>query len=41
MITLYHRLADWPPPMGHVARARAYVSTARVIWQQRNHSERA
>ncbi|MFE7708860.1 HEXXH motif-containing putative peptide modification protein [Streptomyces sp. NPDC057486] len=41
MITLYHRLADWPPPMGHVARARAYVATARVIWQQRNHSQRA
>ncbi|MFF1837069.1 HEXXH motif-containing putative peptide modification protein [Streptomyces sp. NPDC058231] len=41
MIALYHRLADWPPPTGHLARAAAYVSTARVIWQQRNGSRRA
>lgn len=40
LITLYHRLADCPPPTGHLARARAYVSTARVIWQQRNDSGR-
>ncbi|MGY5029736.1 aKG-HExxH-type peptide beta-hydroxylase [Streptomyces sp. 900116325] len=40
LITLYHRLADCPPPVGHLARARAYVSTARVIWQQRNDSGR-
>ncbi|MET8272213.1 MULTISPECIES: aKG-HExxH-type peptide beta-hydroxylase [unclassified Streptomyces] len=38
MITLYDRLADCPPPTGHLARAQAYVSTARVIWQQRNGS---
>ncbi|MGW2182423.1 aKG-HExxH-type peptide beta-hydroxylase [Streptomyces sp. NPDC001732] len=36
MITLYHRLDDCPPPPGHRARAEAYVSTAKVIWQQRN-----
>jgi HEXXH motif-containing protein len=41
MITLYDRLADCPPPTGHLARAQAYVSTARVIWQQRNGSRRA
>ena len=40
LITLYHRLADCPPPTGHLARARAYVSTARVIWQQRIDSGR-
>ncbi|MFE5113321.1 aKG-HExxH-type peptide beta-hydroxylase [Streptomyces sp. NPDC056663] len=40
LITLYHRLADCPPPAGHLTRARAYVSTARVIWQQRNDSGR-
>lgn len=38
MITLYHRLDDCPPPTGHLARAEAYVTTARVIWQQRNGS---
>ncbi|MFJ2265230.1 aKG-HExxH-type peptide beta-hydroxylase [Streptomyces sp. NPDC087849] len=36
MITLYHRLDDCPPPTGHLARAQAYVATAKVIWQQRN-----
>ncbi|AXG80223.1 aKG-HExxH-type peptide beta-hydroxylase [Streptomyces paludis] len=36
MITVYHRLADHPPPAGHLARATAYVRTARVIWRQRN-----
>ncbi|MFF9567884.1 aKG-HExxH-type peptide beta-hydroxylase [Streptomyces sp. NPDC014685] len=36
MITLYHRLDDCPPPAGHLARAEAYVATAKVIWQQRN-----
>ncbi|MFD7622955.1 aKG-HExxH-type peptide beta-hydroxylase [Streptomyces sp. NPDC059802] len=36
MITLYHRLDDCPPPTGHLARAEAYVATAKVIWQQRN-----
>ncbi|MEV7398974.1 HEXXH motif-containing putative peptide modification protein [Streptomyces sp. NPDC091267] len=41
MITLYHRLEDSPPPTGHLARAEAYVSTARVIWQQRNGSPRS
>lgn len=40
MITLYHRLDDCPPPTGHLARAQAYVSTAKVIWQQRNGSRR-
>ncbi|MFF2325350.1 MULTISPECIES: aKG-HExxH-type peptide beta-hydroxylase [unclassified Streptomyces] len=40
MITLYHRLDDCPPPTGHLARAQAYVATARVIWQQRNGSRR-
>ncbi|WP_326657982.1 HEXXH motif domain-containing protein [Streptomyces sp. NBC_00385] len=40
MITVYHRLDDSPPPPGHLARAQAYVSTARVIWQQRNGSRR-
>ncbi|WP_405938807.1 HEXXH motif-containing putative peptide modification protein [Streptomyces sp. NBC_00726] len=40
MITLYHRLEDSPPPTGHLARAEAYVSTAKVIWQQRNGSSR-
>ncbi|MFF9345998.1 aKG-HExxH-type peptide beta-hydroxylase [Streptomyces sp. NPDC014734] len=38
MIALYHRLDDCPPPAGHLARAEAYVATARVIWQQRNGS---
>lgn len=41
MITVYHRLEDSPPPTGHLARAEAYVSTARVIWQQRNGSPRS
>ncbi|MET7647877.1 HEXXH motif-containing putative peptide modification protein [Streptomyces sp. NPDC005426] len=40
MISLYHRLDDSPPPPGHLARAQAYVSTAKVIWQQRNGSRR-
>ncbi|MFG2625598.1 aKG-HExxH-type peptide beta-hydroxylase [Streptomyces sp. NPDC048473] len=40
MITLYHRLDDCPPPTGHLARAQAYVATAKVIWQQRNGSRR-
>ncbi|MEU9536099.1 HEXXH motif-containing putative peptide modification protein [Streptomyces sp. NPDC048213] len=40
MITVYHRLDDSPPPPGHLARAQAYVSTAKVIWQQRNGSRR-
>lgn len=40
LITLYHRLAESPAPTGHQARARAYVRTARVIWQQRNDSKR-
>ncbi|MGW1407453.1 aKG-HExxH-type peptide beta-hydroxylase [Streptomyces sp. NPDC002403] len=40
MITLYHRLDDCPPPTGHLARAEAYVATAKVIWQQRNGSHR-
>ncbi|MET9661740.1 HEXXH motif-containing putative peptide modification protein [Streptomyces sp. NPDC006510] len=38
MIALYHRLDDSPPPSGHLARAEAYVATAKVIWQQRNGS---
>lgn len=41
MITVYHRLEDSPPPTGHLARAEAYVSTAKVIWQQRNGSSRS
>ncbi|MFD5725359.1 HEXXH motif domain-containing protein [Streptomyces sp. NPDC058368] len=41
MITLYHRLEDSPPPTGHLARAEAYVTTAKVIWQQRNDSSRS
>ncbi|WP_411114405.1 aKG-HExxH-type peptide beta-hydroxylase [Streptomyces sp. 029-5] len=36
MISMYHRLADTPPPPGHLARAVAYVRTARMIWRQRN-----
>lgn len=36
MISVYHRLADTPPPPGHLARAVAYVRTARMIWRQRN-----
>ncbi|MEU8673433.1 HEXXH motif-containing putative peptide modification protein [Streptomyces sp. NPDC048560] len=40
LITLYHRLAESRAPTGHQARARAYVRTARVIWQQRNDSNR-
>lgn len=40
MITVYHRLEDSPPPTGHLARAEAYVSTTKVIWQQRNGSPR-
>lgn len=40
MISVYHRLDDNPPPPGHLARAQAYVSTAKVIWQQRNGSRR-
>ncbi|MEE4494529.1 aKG-HExxH-type peptide beta-hydroxylase [Streptomyces sp. BE230] len=40
MIALYHRMDDSPPPPGHLARAKAYVSTVRVIWQQRNGSGR-
>ncbi|MER8072619.1 HEXXH motif-containing putative peptide modification protein [Streptomyces sp. NPDC094034] len=38
MISMYHRLADIPPPPGHLARAVAYVRTARMIWRQRNAS---
>ncbi|MFG3135454.1 aKG-HExxH-type peptide beta-hydroxylase [Streptomyces sp. NPDC048211] len=38
MITLYHRMDHSPPPPGHLARAKAYVSTVKVIWQQRNGS---
>ncbi|MFE4539535.1 HEXXH motif-containing putative peptide modification protein [Streptomyces scopuliridis] len=38
MIFMYHRLADTPPPPGHLARAVAYVGTARMIWRQRNAS---
>ncbi|MFD7446479.1 aKG-HExxH-type peptide beta-hydroxylase [Streptomyces sp. NPDC059909] len=41
MIELYDHLADHPPPAGHLARAVAYVSTARVIWCQRNGAPRA
>ncbi|MEU3222190.1 HEXXH motif-containing putative peptide modification protein [Streptomyces sp. NPDC006976] len=40
MITVYHRLDDSPPPAEYLARAQAYVSTASVIWQQRNGSRR-
>ncbi|MFJ6636306.1 aKG-HExxH-type peptide beta-hydroxylase [Streptomyces sp. NPDC091376] len=40
MIALYHHLADRPPPSGHLARAAAYVDTARVIWCQRNGTQR-
>ncbi|MFD7893474.1 aKG-HExxH-type peptide beta-hydroxylase [Streptomyces sp. NPDC059743] len=36
MISVYHRLADTPPPPGHLTRAVAYVRTARMIWRQRN-----
>ncbi|MFF2012907.1 HEXXH motif-containing putative peptide modification protein [Streptomyces sp. NPDC058195] len=36
MIALHHRMDDNPPPAGHLARARAYVATTRVIWQQRH-----
>ncbi|MFB6983891.1 aKG-HExxH-type peptide beta-hydroxylase [Streptomyces scopuliridis] len=38
MISTHHRLADTPPPPGHLARAVAYVRTARMIWRQRNAS---
>ncbi|WP_420705447.1 aKG-HExxH-type peptide beta-hydroxylase [Streptomyces sp. NRRL F-5126] len=38
MTAAFGRLADAPPPAGHAARARAYVSTARAIWRQRHHS---
>ncbi|TRV76142.1 HEXXH motif domain-containing protein [Streptomyces sp. 130] len=41
MISVYHRLEDSPPPAGHLARAEAYVATAKVIWQQRNGSSRS
>ncbi|MGW7364664.1 aKG-HExxH-type peptide beta-hydroxylase [Streptomyces sp. NPDC054841] len=40
MIALYDHLADRPPPLGHLARAAAYVNTARVIWCQRNGTQR-
>ncbi|MEU2494817.1 HEXXH motif-containing putative peptide modification protein [Streptomyces sp. NPDC007883] len=40
MIALYDHLADRPPPSGHAARAAAYVDTARVIWCQRNGTQR-
>ncbi|MEU3185411.1 HEXXH motif-containing putative peptide modification protein [Streptomyces sp. NPDC006923] len=36
MIAVYQRLGESPPPPGHLARAAAYVRTARVIWRQRN-----
>jgi HEXXH motif-containing protein len=36
MITLYHRLAERGPGPGHLARAQAYVATARLIWRQKN-----
>ncbi|GAA1178198.1 hypothetical protein GCM10009654_39370 [Streptomyces hebeiensis] len=36
MIAVYHRLAESPPPPGQLARAAAYVRTARTIWCQRN-----
>jgi HEXXH motif-containing protein len=35
MTATYDRLAKEPPPPGHVARARAYVSTAYTLWLQR------
>ncbi|OAH13518.1 HEXXH motif domain-containing protein [Streptomyces jeddahensis] len=36
MISTYRRITDCPPPPGHLARARAYVATARLLWRQRN-----
>ncbi|MFB7273004.1 HEXXH motif-containing putative peptide modification protein [Streptomyces sp. NPDC056244] len=40
MIIVYHRLSADPPPPGHLARAASYVRTARMIWRQRNGSQR-
>ncbi|MFE3324748.1 HEXXH motif domain-containing protein [Streptomyces sp. NPDC059176] len=40
MIALFHQLDERPPPSGHLARAAAYVDTARVIWFQRNGPQR-
>ncbi|MFP3987969.1 HEXXH motif-containing putative peptide modification protein [Streptomyces sp. E11-3] len=36
MVGAYTRLLRHPPPKGQLARATAYVSTARSIWQQRH-----
>lgn len=38
MTATYDRLAKEPPPPGHAARARAYVSTAHTLWRQRRHT---
>lgn len=40
MIALFHQMDERPPPSGHLARATAYVDTARVIWFQRNGPQR-
>ncbi|MFE9248187.1 aKG-HExxH-type peptide beta-hydroxylase [Streptomyces sp. NPDC007088] len=35
MVSAYLHLSRVEPPAGHLARARAYVDTARALWQQR------
>ncbi|MEV6586722.1 aKG-HExxH-type peptide beta-hydroxylase [Streptomyces acidicola] len=36
MVAVYERMAEHPPPRGHVARARAYVEATRALWTQRH-----
>ncbi|MFF3816430.1 HEXXH motif-containing putative peptide modification protein [Streptomyces bluensis] len=38
MVAVYERMAEYPAPRGHDARARAYVRAARALWTQRNAS---
>lgn len=38
MVGAYERMSAHPAPRGHTARAEAYVSAARALWQQRQSS---
>ncbi|WP_333744464.1 aKG-HExxH-type peptide beta-hydroxylase [Streptomyces ardesiacus] len=38
MAAAHGRMADHPAPRGHVARAQAYVASARALWNQRHGS---
>ncbi|WP_217167678.1 HEXXH motif-containing putative peptide modification protein [Streptomyces sp. AC512_CC834] len=38
MAAFYERMAEHPAPRGHIARAQAYVVSARALWAQRHAS---